>query len=164
MSCKSMFPTFGRFLRSRSCRVGGLPRPYVSCCGGSCVAGVATALTMRAVIHVPRAVGSLPGPSPAKAGSAATPARRVAPSPSPHRQGHGRLPRPRHGWTAVSPSRNRSLSRSDGMRSSWPGSGCGQTWSVGMIHSSPMAVWRGRVTMSATPSAMSSGARTSVCS
>ena len=31
--------------------------------------------------------------------------------------------------------------------SSWPGSGWGQTWSVGMIHSSPMAVWRGRVTM-----------------
>src|SRR5579859_3462582 len=27
------------------------------------------------------------------------------------------------------------------------GSGRGQTWSVGMIHSSPMAVWRGRVTM-----------------
>jgi hypothetical protein len=24
--------------------------------------------------------------------------------------------------------------------SSWPGNGCGQTWSVGMIHSSPMAV------------------------
>jgi hypothetical protein len=36
---------------------------------------------------------------------------------------------------------------SDGMGSFWPGSGCGQTWSVGMIHSSPMAVWRGRVTM-----------------
>jgi uncharacterized spore protein YtfJ len=27
------------------------------------------------------------------------------------------------------------------------GSGCGQSCSVGMIHSSPMAVWRGRVTM-----------------
>ena len=27
------------------------------------------------------------------------------------------------------------------------GSGRGQTWSVGMIHSSPIAVWRGRVTM-----------------
>jgi hypothetical protein len=37
--------------------------------------------------------------------------------------------------------------QSDGTRSSWPGSGCGQTWSVGIIHSSPMAVWRGRVTM-----------------
>jgi hypothetical protein len=24
---------------------------------------------------------------------------------------------------------------------------CGQTWSVGMIQSSPMEVWRGRVTM-----------------
>ena len=38
-----------------------------------------------------------------------------------------------------------------------------QAWSVGMIQSSPTAVWRGRVTMYATPSAMSSGARTSVC-
>ena len=27
------------------------------------------------------------------------------------------------------------------------GAGCGQAWSVGMIHSSLMAVWRGRVTM-----------------
>jgi hypothetical protein len=26
-------------------------------------------------------------------------------------------------------------------------SGSGQTWSVGMIQSSPMEVWRGRVTM-----------------
>ena len=34
-----------------------------------------------------------------------------------------------------------------GFGSSWPGSGWGQTWSVGMIHSSPMAVWRGRVIM-----------------
>jgi hypothetical protein len=25
--------------------------------------------------------------------------------------------------------------------------GCGQSWSVGMIHSSAMAVWRGRVIM-----------------
>jgi len=49
--------------------------------------------------------------------------------------------------TAVSPSRNRSFSLSDGMGSSWLGRGWGQTWSVGMIHSSPMAVWRGRVTM-----------------
>jgi hypothetical protein len=30
---------------------------------------------------------------------------------------------------------------------SWLGSGCGQAWSVGMIHSSPMAVWRGRLIM-----------------
>src|ERR1700722_4363068 len=29
------------------------------------------------------------------------------------------------------------------LSSSWPGNGSGQTWSVGMIHSSPMAVWRG---------------------
>jgi hypothetical protein len=34
-----------------------------------------------------------------------------------------------------------------GFGSCWPGSGWGQTWSVGMIHSSPMAVWRGRVIM-----------------
>ncbi len=33
------------------------------------------------------------------------------------------------------------------MRSSRPARGCGQSCSVGMIHSSPMAVWRGRVTM-----------------
>jgi hypothetical protein len=40
-----------------------------------------------------------------------------------------------------------SHSQWDGMRSSRLGSGWGQTWSVGMIHSSLMAVWRGRVTM-----------------
>jgi hypothetical protein len=32
--------------------------------------------------------------------------------------------------------------------------GFGQTWSVGMIHSSAMEVWLGRVTMSATLPAM----------
>jgi hypothetical protein len=33
------------------------------------------------------------------------------------------------------------------MRSSRPARGCGQSCSVGMIYSSPMAVWRGRVIM-----------------
>jgi Kef-type K+ transport system membrane component KefB len=42
---------------------------------------------------------------------------------------------------------SRAADSCDGKCSSWPGSGCRQTWSVGMIHSSPMAVWRGRVTM-----------------